>query len=68
VEPERITIEETRKRMESGEQVLFVDVRNDKDWGASDVRLPGAVRVPLAQLEQRVGELPRDRIVIAYCT
>jgi rhodanese-related sulfurtransferase len=29
--------------------------------------LPGALNIPLAELERRLGELPADREVIAYC-
>jgi rhodanese-related sulfurtransferase len=29
--------------------------------------LPGAVNIPLAELERRIGELPKSREVIAYC-
>ena len=29
--------------------------------------LPGALNIPLAELERRLGELPKSREVIAYC-
>jgi ArsR family transcriptional regulator len=29
--------------------------------------LPGALNIPLSALERRLGELPPDREVIAYC-
>ncbi|MDD3293579.1 MAG: FAD-dependent oxidoreductase [Geobacteraceae bacterium] len=30
--------------------------------------IPGAVNIPLSELRDRIGEIPRDRKVIVYCT
>jgi len=30
-------------------------------------KLPGAVNIPLPELRDRLGELPRDRRIITYC-
>ena len=68
VEATRVTVEEVKERMDRGEQFAFVDARNPQAWGESDVKLPGAVRVPSGELEQHLGEIPRDRAVITYCT
>lgn len=67
-EPERITVDEIKRRMDTGEPILFIDLRNHKAWSESDVKLPGAVRIPLKAIEQRVDELPHDRLIIPYCT
>jgi rhodanese-related sulfurtransferase len=32
------------------------------------VALPGAVRIPPDQVDERYGELPREKAVVAYCT
>lgn len=68
MEATRVTVEEVRERMERGEQFAFVDTRNPQAWGESDVKLPGALRVPAGELEQHLSEIPRDRAVITYCT
>jgi rhodanese-related sulfurtransferase len=68
VDVSRVTADEVRQRLERGEPIALVDVRNPKAWAESDSKLPGAIRVPLEELEQRVGEIPRDRAVITYCT
>ncbi len=45
---------------------LFLDVREDNEWNL--FRIPGALHVPLADLEQRVqNEVKPDRRVIVYC-
>jgi rhodanese-related sulfurtransferase/DNA-binding transcriptional ArsR family regulator len=46
-------------------QVVVVDVRPVEEFRAGHV--PGAIGIPLKELEARLDELPRDRDVIAYC-
>jgi ArsR family transcriptional regulator len=48
----------------SGEVVLL-DVRPADEYRAGHI--PGAVSVPVDDLERRLVELPADREVIAYC-
>jgi rhodanese-related sulfurtransferase len=48
--------------------VTFIDSRNPIAWGSSRVKLPGALRVPIDQVDQRLAALPRDRRLIVYCT
>jgi rhodanese-related sulfurtransferase len=68
VEATRVTVYEVKERMDRGEQFTFVDTRNPQAWGESDVKLPGAIRVPADELEQHLDEIPRDRAAITYCT
>jgi rhodanese-related sulfurtransferase len=51
-------------RLRSGEVVLL-DVRPAEEYSAGHI--PGAVSVPVDDLERRLAELPADREVIAYC-
>jgi rhodanese-related sulfurtransferase len=67
-EIDRVTIDEVKKRMDRGEPILFIDTRNSQDWSASDVKLPGALRIHFSELEQHLDELPRDRLIVTYCT
>jgi hypothetical protein len=68
MEPTRVTVDEVRERMNRGEPFAFVDTRNPKAWGESDVKLPGAIRVPADEVEQHLSEIPKDRVVVTYCT
>lgn len=68
MEPKRITVKEVKRRMDRGEPVLFIDTRNSHDWGESDVKLPGARRIHFKELDQHIDELPRDRLIVTYCT
>lgn len=45
--------------------VTVLDVRPGDEFAAG--HLPGALNIQLAELEQRLGELPADREIIAYC-
>ena len=68
MEPDRITIKEIKKRMERGESILFIDTRSSHGWSESDVKVPGALRIHFSELEQHLDELPRDRLIVTYCT
>ncbi|WP_296806093.1 metalloregulator ArsR/SmtB family transcription factor [Thiocapsa sp.] len=45
--------------------VTVIDVRPPQEYAQG--HLVGALNVPLDQLESRLGELPEDREVVAYC-
>lgn len=47
-------------------QVIIVDVRGQDAYATAHI--PGALSVPLAELETRAQELPRDAAIITYCT
>lgn len=64
----RITKEELLKKMESGEDLLVIDARNDADYLRSGSRLPGAVRVTLEEIEGFAATIEVQRQVVIYCT
>ena len=68
METTRVMVDEVKERMERGEQFTFVDSRNPQAWGESDVKLPDAIRIPADDIEKHLSEIPRDRVVITYCT
>jgi rhodanese-related sulfurtransferase/biotin operon repressor len=45
--------------------VTVLDVRPPKEFAAG--HLPGAINIPVHELEKRLGELPRRKEVVAYC-
>jgi rhodanese-related sulfurtransferase len=45
--------------------VTVLDVRPEDEFALG--HLPGALNIPFAELERRLGELPPNREVIAYC-
>ena len=66
--PSRLTVAEVKDLVASGQPVAFVDARNPIAWGSSKVKLPGAIRVPLDEVDALLPRLPRDRRLIVYCT
>lgn len=63
-EVESIGRDELLVRLRRGEAVL-VDVRPEAEFAAGHI--DGARSIPLAELEERLNELPADRDVVAYC-
>ena len=61
---EPVAAAELLERLESDE-VVVLDVRPEDEYAAG--HLPGALSVPVGELERRLSELPRDREVVAYC-
>jgi rhodanese-related sulfurtransferase len=45
--------------------VTVLDVRPHDEYAAG--HLPGAINIPLHELEQRLAEIPRQNEVVAYC-
>src|SRR5919202_2955668 len=62
---EPMSRQELLDRLRSGEPLLVIDVRPVEEYVAA--HLPGAVSIPLEQLQERLRELPRDREIVAYC-
>jgi len=62
---EALSREELLSRLHSGEPPIVLDVRPNEEYQAGHV--PGAVSIPLPELERRLKELPADRQVVAYC-
>lgn len=46
-------------------EVAIVDVREPKEFSVS--RLPGAVNIPVGQLQQRIGEVPANKLAVFIC-
>lgn len=61
---EPVSREELLERVGAG-LVTVLDVRPQDEFGQG--HLPGAVNIPLGELQDRLAELDPDREVIAYC-
>ena len=56
--------DELLQKAKSGE-VVVIDVRPSNEFEAG--HLPFALSMPLAELKERLAQLPKDRIIVAYC-
>lgn len=61
---EAVSREELVSRLED-DLVIVLDVRPEDEFAVG--HLPGALNIPLAELERRLSELPPDREIVAYC-
>ncbi len=57
--------EELEQRLASGESLVLLDVRQPGEY--AEAHLPGSILIPLPDLAQRIGELPKDRPIVAMC-
>jgi membrane protein DedA with SNARE-associated domain len=64
----RITPEELKARLDGGEKLLLVDVRDRLDFEAEPSIIPGALHLSVEELEARHGEIPREVEIVLYCT
>jgi rhodanese-related sulfurtransferase len=63
-ELEPVTAGELLRRLRE-DDVFLLDVRPPAEYQAG--HLPGALNLPPDELAQRLGELPRDKEIVAYC-
>jgi adenylyltransferase/sulfurtransferase len=60
-----ITPTELKARLDAGDNVVIVDVRDPHEWEISDIA--GAMHIPKSQIVARMDEIPRDREVVLQC-
>ena len=63
--PERIAIGDLKKKLDSGEKLLLMDVREDWELKA-DGAIAGAIHIPVAELDARMKDIPKDVQLIFY--
>jgi len=64
-EPFTITPEDLKAKLDRGDAILLVDVREPDEWEVN--RIEGATLIPLMTLAQRARELDPTAEVVAYC-
>ena len=61
----RITIEELEALMKNNECVV-IDVRNQAMYDTGHI--PGAKLIPAGEIQNHLSELPRDKMIVTYCS
>lgn len=64
-EVSRMGIEESKAAFDSGD-AIFLDVRSESSYATG--HFPGALSIPLTELEDRINELDPGDWIITYCT
>jgi len=60
-----MSVEGVRKVL-GNEHFVFLDIRTDQEVGY--VVFPFATHIPLHELPARMGELPKDKCIVAFCS
>ena len=63
---EAITAEEAKSRLDAGDAVVFLDVRNERLWQSSDWQLPHARRLAPDQIDAHLDEVPLADLIVPY--
>ncbi len=68
VTDDRITIDALKAKLDSGAQILILDVRALDGWNSSTNKIKGAVRVPMEDVDKKKGEWNKATEIITYCS
>ena len=64
----RISAGELNGLLREGAEITVVDLRHGLAAAADPHTIPGALHLPAEELEQRHGEIPRNREIVLFCT
>ncbi len=62
---ERIAISDLKQKLDSGEKFLLIDVREDWELEENGA-IPGAIHIPMAELDMRMKDIPKDVDLVFY--
>ena len=64
-EPRPLDVEALKRRLDAGEDVFLLDVREPRELEEIGT-IEGYVNIPMDQLEARLSEIPKDRPIVLY--
>ena len=59
-----VSFRKLHRKVKSGE-ILLLDVRPQEEYMAG--HFPGAISLPIKELEEKINSLPQDKDIVAYC-
>ena len=62
---ERISAPMVAEELAGADPPLVLDIRNPREWTTRHIA--GSVNIPLNHLQERIGEIPRDRRIAVHC-
>src|SRR5438270_10315462 len=60
-----ISVAELKRKIDSREPLTLIDVR--EPYEAEIARIEGSKLIPLGELETRLGEIPREKMIVMHC-
>jgi membrane protein DedA with SNARE-associated domain len=64
----RVTPEEVKRRLDAGEDLLILDLRDALEFEVEPHTIPGAFQLSIEELEEQHHKIPRDREIVLFCT
>ena len=65
---DRITIRQLKRMMDAKEDVVIIDNRDGSSYVGSIVKIKGAIHITLSELEAKLKDLPKNKLIVTYCT
>ena len=62
-----LTPAQLKQRLETGEPLILLDVREPYEWNIANLESRGARLIPLAELPERMADLDPDTDIVIYC-
>ena len=59
------TVVDLKKKMDAKEDFFLLDVREPNEFQIG--RIPGSTLIPLGEVPQRLGEIPRNKEIVVHC-
>lgn len=66
--PERISVQDAKRKYDSNPTTVLIDVRSPEAWGKAKTKIAGALRVPPDEVKRYLSDIPRGQSIITYCT
>ena len=68
VPSDRITIRQLKRMMDAKEDVVIIDTRDGSAYVGSTVKIKGAIHITFNELEAKMKDLPKNKLIVTYCT
>jgi sulfur-carrier protein adenylyltransferase/sulfurtransferase len=62
---QEITVTELKERLDGGEDIQIIDVREPNEYAAA--RIPNSTHIPLGQILNRMSEIDPSRETVVHC-
>ena len=62
---EEITATELKQRLDNGEDIQIIDVREPNEYATA--RIPNSIHIPLGQILNRMSEIDPSREAVVHC-
>src|SRR5262245_36700370 len=64
---DRITIRQLKRMMDADEDVVIIDNRDGSSYVGSTVKIKGAIHITVNELEAKLKDLPKNKLIVTYC-